>query len=402
MSMYWYTCHESDIRLWGLTSRERLGRMLIRLGISNVLSDVCDLPTESSVLIIRGDFIFDDRVLRSLSKEKNVILKMKIGMRAIPVAAHVEASVASSVLQGMQEEEFTEIPNLRTVTLEDLSGSFSNELRKADHPYVLPLREDNRQELEEHLFSGSYKGVTDLVTKFCWPVPAQWATRLCALAGISPNQVTSLSLGLVILAGILFSYGYFVSGLALGWVMTFLDTVDGKLARVTVTSSKWGNIFDHGIDLIHPPLWYLAWGVGLMSFSPLLLEMTLTWVCWAIVIGYILGRIVEGIFQWWLGGFVIFCWKPFDSYFRLITARRNPNMIFLTGSILIGRPDLGLEAVAIWTVLSTVILLGRLVMALLEKNMKGSLTSWLAEIDPVNGRDSLAVRLFTNPPAKIT
>ena len=31
--------------------------------------------------------------------------------------------------------------------------------------------------------------------------------------------------------------------------------------------------------------------------------------------------------------------------------------------------------------------------------MKGSLTSWLAEIDPVNSRDSLAVRLFTNPPA---
>jgi phosphatidylglycerophosphate synthase len=205
----------------------------------------------------------------------------------------------------------------------------------------------------------------------------------------------------VILAGILFSYGYFVSGLALGWVMTFLDTVDGKLARVTVTSSKWGNIFDHGIDLIHPPLWYLAWGLGLISFSPLLFDLTLEITCWLIVLGYILGRIVEGIFQWWLGGFVIFCWKPFDSYFRLITARRNPNMIFLTSSLFVGRPDLGLEAVAIWTVLSTLILLGRLVMALLEKGAKGSVTSWLAEIDPVNGRDSLAVRLFTNPPATI-
>jgi len=401
MSVYWYICHESDIRLWGLTSRERLGRMLIRVGIHHVLSDVRDIPTGSSVLIIRGDFIFDDRVLRSLSKEKNVILKMQVGMRSIPVAAHVEASVARSVQQGMQDEQFKEIPNLRTVTLEDLSGSFSNELRKADHPYVLPLREDNRKELEEHLFSGSYKGVTDLVTKFCWPIPAQWATRFCALKGISPNQVTSLSLGLVILAGIFFSYGYFFLGLVFGWVMTFLDTVDGKLARVTVTSSKWGNIFDHGIDLIHPPLWYLAWCLGLFSFSPILSSLTLESTCWVIVIGYILGRIVEGIFQWWLGGFVIFCWKPFDSYFRLITARRNPNMIFLTGSILIGRPDLGLEAVAIWTVLSSLILLGRLVMALLVKGTKGSVTSWLAEIDPVNGRDSLAVRLFTNPPATI-
>jgi hypothetical protein len=76
-------------------------------------------------------------------------------------------------------------------------------------------------------------------------------------------------------------------------------------------------------------------------------------------------------------------------------------MILLSGSLLIGRPDLGLEAVAIWTVLSTLMLLVRLGMAILEKNMKGSLTSWLAEIDPVNGRDSLAVRLFTNPPVTI-
>ncbi len=394
-------CHELDVRLWGLTSRERLERMLKRIGTYDLLSDVRNIPQENSVLLMRGDFIFDERVLRNLSKEKNVILKIESATGPIPVAAHVNASVALSVFEGMQAGRFAEASNLRTVTLEDLSGSFSNELRKADIPYVLPIREDNREALEQHLFSGSYKGVTDFVTKFWWPVPAQWATRLCTLAGISPNQVTSLSLGLVIAAGILFSYGYFFAGLALGWVMTFLDTVDGKLARVTVTSTKWGNIFDHGIDLIHPPLWYLACGVGLMSYSPLLLGLTLEMTCLAIVLGYIFGRIVEGIFQWWLGGFVIFCWKPFDSYFRLITARRNPNMIFLTGSALIGRPDLGLEAVAIWTVLSTVILLGRLAMAALEKSMKGSLSSWLAEIDTVNGRDSLAVRVFTNPPATI-
>lgn len=401
MSMYWHICYESDIRLWGLTSRERFERMLIRLEIVDALRDLNDLPEGSSVLILRGDYIFDERVLRSLSKEQNVILKMKTGRGAIPVAAHVDASGARSVLEEMQKEQLLELPNMRAVTLEDLSGSFSNELRKADLPYVLPIREDNRKLLEQHLFSGSYKGVTDLVTKFCWPVPAQWATRFCTLKGISPNQVTSLSLILVILAGISFGSGHFILGLALGWVMTFLDTVDGKLARVTVTSTKWGNIFDHGIDLIHPPLWYLAWGLGLVSFAPILPWLTLEITCWVILIGYIFGRIVEGIFQWWLGGFVIFCWKPFDSYFRLITARRNPNMIFLTGSILIGRPDLGLEAVAIWTVLSTLILLGRLAMALLEKGTKGSVTSWLSEIDPVNGRASLAVRLFTNPPATI-
>jgi phosphatidylglycerophosphate synthase len=242
--------------------------------------------------------------------------------------------------------------------------------------------------------------VTDLVTKFLWPVPAKWATGLYALWGISPNQVTTLSLLLVLVVGVLFGFGQLFWGLVLGWAMTFLDTVDGKLARVTVTSSKWGNIFDHGIDLIHPPLWYLAWGVGLSEFSPYLSGLTVEITFGIILIGYILGRMVEGIFQWWLGGFVIFCWKPLDSYFRLITARRNPNLILLTGSYLIGRPDLGLEAVAFWTVGSTMILLARLLMAAWIKVTKGSLTSWLAEIDPVD-RDSLAVSIFTNPPAKL-
>src|SRR3546814_12960566 len=67
----------------------------------------------------------------------------------------------------------------------------------------------------------------------------------------------------------------------------------------------------------------------------------------AIVGGYILQRIEEGIF---IRCFKIqmHIWRPFDSRFRLITARRNPNLILLTLSVLIGRPDLGIIWVAVW------------------------------------------------------
>jgi phosphatidylglycerophosphate synthase len=401
MNMYWCICHEVNIRLWNLTSRSRLQRVLKKIGVTNFLENIQDLPPESSLFIVRGDYLFDDRILLWLSKEKNSGLEIRSGSRQILVAAHVDSSHASPTWQSIQNGECSGIPNLQTKNLENLSLSFSNELRKSDHPFVLPIREDNKEVLEGQLFTGSYKGVTDLVTKFLWPIPAKWATRLCALRGISPNQVTTASLVLVVIVGILFAYGYFLEGLVLGWVMTFLDTVDGKLARVTVTSTKWGNLFDHGIDLIHPPLWYLAWGIGLSSFIPVLSGITLEVTFGAILIGYIVGRIIEGIFQWWWSGFVIFCWKPVDSYFRLIAARRNPCLILLTSSVALGRPDWGLEAVAIWTVVSTVILIGRFLMSVWEKTTTGSLTSWLAKIDPGNRQDSLAVRLFTNPPARI-
>ena len=40
-------------------------------------------------------------------------------------------------------------------------------------------------------------------------------------------------------------------------------------------------------------------------------------------------------------GMHIHVWRPVDSQFRLITARRNPNMVILVASLLFGRPDSG-------------------------------------------------------------
>ena len=156
------------------------------------------------------------------------------------------------------------------------------------------------------LFSWSYKGVTDLVTKWVWPIPAQWMVGKCIRYEIRPNHVTLTGLLLVILAGICFTRGHYGWGLLAGWLMTFLDTVDGKLARVTVTSSRFGHYFDHGIDLIHPPIWYVLWGFGLETSHLNGFGFSVSTALWLIVIGYIAGRLAEGIFQWHLGKFRYF------------------------------------------------------------------------------------------------
>jgi phosphatidylglycerophosphate synthase len=208
--------------------------------------------------------------------------------------------------------------------------------------------------------------------------------------------VTIIGLLLVILAGVLFAYGWYGWGLLAGWLMTFLDTVDGKLARVTVTSSKFGHYFDHITDLIHPPIWYILWGLGLgvsqYNFSGLSLGASF----WLIVTGYVVGRLAEGVFLAWLGKFGIFCWRPIDSYFRLITARRNPCMILLTVGVLGGRPDWGLFAVTIWTVATSLFLIIRLLMAAKSRLVAGPIRSWFLDIDQTNQQQSLAVRLFTH------
>jgi phosphatidylglycerophosphate synthase len=175
-----------------------------------------------------------------------------------------------------------------------------------------------------------------------------------------------------------------------------LDTVDGKLARVTVTSSKFGHYFDHLIDLIHPPIWYILWGLGLEISRFNFIGLSINAVFWLIVGGYVVGRLVEGAFLARLGKFGIFCWRPIDSYFRLITARRNPCLILLTAGTLIGHPDWGLIVVAIWTMVTSIFLLGRLLTALIRQQATGAVRSWFLDIDQTRQKQTLAVRLFTH------
>lgn len=253
-----------------------------------------------------------------------------------------------------------------------LAGRYDKKLRKRTDPTV--LFPSSRAEAEQALFDASYKGVTDFVTKHVWPAPAQIVTRWCAARGISPNQVTWVSAVLVVLTFYLFWQGQFGWGLLSAYAMTFLDTVDGKLARVTLTSSKFGDVLDHGIDLIHPPFWWWAWAVGCAAIGDPLDDGGLAMA--VIVAGYVLQRVEEGIFIARFG-IEMHIWQRFDSLFRQVTARRNPNLVILTIAWAAGAPREGLIAVAVWTGLCLLVHLIRIGQAFLARR-HAPLTSWLA------------------------
>jgi phosphatidylglycerophosphate synthase len=277
------------------------------------------------------------------------------------------------VAQALEAGELPAGLGLQPLSAEALQGAYNDALRKREPPVLERLTADNLRQVEARLFQGSYKGVTDLVTKYVWPTPARIVTRWCAALGITPNQVTSASLVLVIVAFWLFWNGHFGWGLAAAWVMTFLDTVDGKLARVTLNSSPLGNVFDHGIDLIHPPFWWWAWWVGVQAGPDPLSHADL--ILGVILGGYVLQRVLEGVF---MRAFTIHvhAWRPFDSFFRLITARRNPNLLLLTPAALVGRPDIGLALVAAWTALSLAVHAVQIAQAFAAP--RGSVVSWLS------------------------
>lgn len=391
---YIYIFGESEINLWGLSGRERLQRTAASLKQTRLADNPADIPADAPALLLRADHLFDARIIAAMTNlQEEIVLYSQSG---VPVALRTTGKNVPALLAALHSTNISPISGIKQCTLKDLQMGIQQNLKKKEPPYLLPISAANRKALEWELFAGSYKGVTDLVTKWLWPIPALWATRLCVHWKITPNQVTLLSLVLAVLAGVAFWYGYHASGLIMGWLMTFLDTVDGKLARVTLTSSRLGDVMDHGLDIIHPPLWYLAWGIGLATTATPLVNLEL--YAWLMFAGYVGGRICEGLFEFWLAPFVMFIWQRIDSFNRLITARRNPNLILLTVSWLAERPDIGFLLVVGWHVISTLFLAWRVIAAWQAQRQQGPLTSWMETIDPIRDRQQLAVRVFTRVP----
>lgn len=399
MTTYIHIIGDSDTTIWGLSGRERLQRMLKAFTQIRLVDSSGQIPAHAPALFLRADHLFDARVLVALiNTRSNLVLGSDKGqLVAVRIADGDMPRVLESFVDMERGEAFSTLPHL---TLKDLNLlDLQQNLKKRNPPYVLLISKDSRQRLEAELFARSYKGVTDLVTKWLWPMPAFWTTRFCVRSGIRPNHVTLLSLVLAVLAGVAFWHSHYGMGLLMGWLMTFLDTVDGKLARVTVTSSRLGDVLDHGLDIIHPPLWYMAWGMGLTATLTQAADLSL--IFWLILIGYVGGRLCEGVFQLWIASFDIFIWRTLDSFNRLVTARRNPNLILLTFGWLIGRPDIGLWSVIIWHLVSTIFLAIRVMMGWQARRSHGPLRSWIEEIVPGQDEGKLAVRIFAPLAVKV-
>jgi phosphatidylglycerophosphate synthase len=361
--------------IWGLTPEERLQRSLRFAGCSEIASsrtaDAFEADDSGSVLLLRADALFDPRVIETLIAAPGTLLLAPwpdSAGKGTPVAAHIDAARFDEARAWLSDaDDAARLPDLQRVQPADITPAYIASLRKSETPYVLPVRPETAAELERQLFGAAYKSNTDLITKWAWPAPAAAVVRVLARRRVHPNVVTIASWLLAIAAMLLFAEGHFGLGLVAAWAMTFLDTVDGKLARVTLTASPIGNVLDHGLDLIHPPFWYLAWGLGAAGLID-----TATWI---VVGGYLAGRLLEGVFMLAFS-LETHCWKPIDTLFRTITARRNPNLILLTVATLAGAAELGMPMVAIWTLVSIVFHCVRLGQAFVARARGETISPW--------------------------
>jgi phosphatidylglycerophosphate synthase len=357
----------NSARAFGMDARERACRLATNAGFE--CAD--DVTPGSAAVVASMSYAWDPAWLKAMRERPRAILTW----RGKPVMAHVPADEdAAPAVTALKSGDA--VAGYETLDAETAELSYA-ELRKRERPFVMPLDPDDPEPAERAAYDAAYKGVTDVLTLYLWRRPAFYLTRWAARARLSPNLVTLVGGMLCLLAFYLFWKGEYWWGTLSGFIFMVLDTVDGKLARVTGASSKWGEVFDHGIDLIHPPFWWWAWEHGLAGYGRAIEPLTATMVLWAIVGGYVAQRIIEGLFIKRFGGMHIHVWGRIDSRFRLITARRNPNMIILVGSLLFRRPDIGLELVAWWTIASLIFHAVRLAQATEAAARGKQIVSWL-------------------------
>jgi phosphatidylglycerophosphate synthase len=246
---------------------------------------------------------------------------------AIPAAADVHALGAALLAGG----------SARKLTAEGFESHVA--LQRRDVPFWVRRVSDAgaRAAVERFLFDASYKGSTDVFTRYVYPYLVWPLTRLATRWRVHPNTITWIGIVAAFVAVPCFVLGWWAWGFLLAYVMSVLDSVDGKVARLTFTSSALGNVLDHGLDIVHPPFWYAGWAMGLAGAWP----STLTWgdslftAAIVLVVLYVADRLVLAVYKWRYKGRGLHAHAPIDATVRAVIARRNIFLpLFLVGVIL--------------------------------------------------------------------
>lgn len=343
---------QCEQRLFGMTPAERLARQAVDLG---------DLQ-----LVAHASAVLSNDTIAWLASHPGTVVSSAAGR---PLAVAVKSGDVAAAQLALAGDGST----MSTTCISTIGPTYVKKLRRRLDPLALALGEQPPSAIERKLFSSVYKGVTDVVTKYAWPEPALWLTRGAAALGLSPNAVTIVGFVLTFVAGWQFYVGNLAEGLVAAWLMTLLDTVDGKLARVTLTSSWLGNQLDHGNDLIHPPLWWYCLVVGIDKVDP-----GHPWIwpsCWIVLATYVIGRVLERGFKKKFG-INPFMWRPFDSRFRTIVSRRNIILLIMTAGLIAGSPAEAFAICAAWSILSVVIQGARFAQAV-GHSRGASINAWL-------------------------
>jgi phosphatidylglycerophosphate synthase len=331
---------------------------------------------QAPVLLLDGATLPDARLHASLTgledsvavlapkdEERAAIVRLEPGrlggqtVDAVDLYSFAEKLMTAQIVRPYGQDEF---------------DGFIRKLRRTIPYYMFRVETaDKAAKVEKFMFWSNYKGSTDFFTRYVYP-PLVWVTvGPLARARVHPNAVTIFSIILAVGAIPLWAMGYFWTGFAMAYGMSVLDSVDGKLARLTFTDSFLGNILDHGLDMVHPPFWYLSWAYGL-GLATLGWSSSLGIATILVMVFYVVDRLILKIYP-------LFFQRAFhthsklDGRMRTFIARRNITLpMFIVGYVL-GLATQAFYLIVAWQILTAA--------------YHGARTFWIIAIDRAHHKD---------------
>jgi phosphatidylglycerophosphate synthase len=285
-------------------------------------------------IAVAADFLIDQRLLAWLAMQtKEVRLTSREGGSAEPAARLTSKTLGAAAPQSA---------DLKQVAVSSLPSYW-----KAMHGEV-PLH--LYQVTDEASAEAGWKILLDHVQKRTLELPAQYfdptfenlLIRRLAGTRVTANQVTLVTALLGFVVAALYYAGWLRVGVLIAIFVEVLDGVDGKLARITCTTSRAGE-YEHILDFFYENSCYLALGLHLRhGGSPHALKAALLMILFDLTdnVAYSLMDVRLGL--------SLDNASPFLARLRLIAGRRNIyNWLFLVGFFL-GFPNHAFFVAVVW------------------------------------------------------
>ena len=301
------------------------------------------------VLLLEGDVVYDDRILSHLAEVgADSVVKTDEGVAAVhlsPEGARRLAAVRHRNRAGSLAT-VAAAAELRQYGPEDLS-SYVPSLRLTLTPFAVRLTDPSEVRGVDHLmYHRTFKGVVDAVARYGYYHLVRWLTRQLSRTTLPPNLFTVLSILGIWIAVPCFAAGHLAAGLAAAWSGVLLDSVDGKLARLTLRLSDAMGSVEHVTATAGLLLWFLALGWHFAG-GQLLDSGPLAVATWVLLGSAAVDKIVSGLFRRRFGR-EIFDYRRVDALFHLIAARRNVHLLLLTVGVALNRPEVAFAGMTVW------------------------------------------------------
>jgi len=291
-------------------------------------------------IAVAADFLIDQRLVAWLAMQtEDVMLTLREGGRAEPAVRLTSRPLDAAAPQ---------TADLKRVAVSSLPTHW--EAMHGEMPLHL------YQVTDEASAKTGWKILLDYVQKRTLELPAQYfdptfenfLIRRLAGTSVTANQVTLVTglLGFVVAA--LYYAGWLRVGVLVAIFVEVLDGVDGKLARITRTTSRAGE-YEHILDFFYENSWYLALGLHLRHSSPHALKAALLMILFDLAdnVAY---SLMDVRLRLSLDNA-----SPFLARFRLIAGRRNIySWLFLVGFFL-GFPNYAFFLAVVWAGLTAAI-----------------------------------------------